>query len=261
MKLYIKVDWQGKEPAVMPFDIEVAGEEDLMARLMRESQAFYEVRLLRYLARRGPCGGVYVDAGASIGNHAVFFGAFLAEFVVAIEPSPELARLLRRNLAANGITKASVVECAVGATPGWGRLWLPQRHNVGSTRVLQAEPGADSASDGVVEISTVDRVIDSLTPRLGYEPVSLLKIDVEGMECDVLMGAANVLRYFRPQLVVELKDSESFAAVTTWLADHGYCAVAWFGPETSRTYYFINPAEHRLRMLPCELHTQPRKQV
>jgi FkbM family methyltransferase len=135
---------------------------------------------------------VFVDVGANIGTHAVFFGKFLADHVVAVEPHPDLARILERNLRTNGIRGYSLVRCALGEAPGTGRLLLPagQENNLGGTRVTGLHEPASAAAGALAPIGTLDDTLASLDPAIARLPVRLVKVDVEGMEMAVLRGRA-----------------------------------------------------------------------
>jgi FkbM family methyltransferase len=225
-------------------DLEVTDPADLIAREMRGAGTFFEAELLEHLGMHGPEGGVYVDVGANVGNHAVFFGKFLADHVVAVEPHPVLVPILARNLRVNGIRHASVVSCAAGAGVGTGQLSLAAEtpDNIGHTQVTTVTEGAAT----VVPIMPLDGLLDSLARRLGDRRVTCVKVDVEGMELSVLEGAARVLKEHRPQLVVELASEESRRSVRRFLGHLGY------GDTGQRfcwapTYHFIDPQVHRLR--------------
>jgi FkbM family methyltransferase len=255
MRFDYLVDWQGEDvpPRVVSFDLEGFDDRDRSTKMLEHHRTFYEADLLRHLGRCGPCGGVYLDVGAYIGNHAVFFGTFLADFVVAIEPMPRAARVLARNLAANGVPEYAVVNRAVGAAPGHGRLWRPAEFPrwAAATQVITSVAGEEGADRGeVVPITTVDRVLADLAPRLGDRPVTLMKVDVEGMECDVLIGAAELMRRHRPQLVVELRDEDAYERFTAMIAAYGYRRIGRFC--ATPTYHFIIPSIHQLRTTPCD---------
>jgi FkbM family methyltransferase len=255
MKFDFLVDWQGNDaPArVVPIDLEGFDDKDRSTKMLEQRGTFYEDDLLRHLGRRGPCGGVYLDVGANIGNHAVFFGTFLADFVVAIEPIPHAARVLERNLAANDIAGYAVVNHAVGAAPGHGRLVRPAEFArwAGATQVIETVVDDATADDGeIVSITTIDRVLADLAPRLGDRPVTFMKIDVEGMECQVLAGATELMRRHRPQLAVELVDDDAYGRFTELLAGFGYRRAGRFC--WTPTYHFVIPGLHQLRDAPCD---------
>src|SRR5512144_1939846 len=99
-------------------ELETFAPDDLIGQEIRETGTFFEIELLEHLAIHGPRGGVFVDVGANIGNHAVFFGKFLAERVVCVEPHPDLVPLLTRNLEMNAVTAVRVLPYAAGRAAG-----------------------------------------------------------------------------------------------------------------------------------------------
>jgi FkbM family methyltransferase len=240
--------WHADEARRGPLDIDLAvvDAEDIVARDIREAGAFYEVELLEHLGTRGPLGGVYIDVGANVGNHAVFFGRFLADHVVAVEPHPALVRILERNLEANGVREYSLLACAVGAQPGLAGLWQPPAPGINHPRTQVRELAAPGRGELLVPVVPLDDLLDRLAPRLAGRPVTCMKIDVEGMELAVLRGARRLLDTHRPQLVVELVGEEARRDVGEFLGALGY-------RHTGRrfcwapTYHFIDPGRHRLR--------------
>src|SRR5438552_3350090 len=117
-------------------DIEGFSPEDAIPDVIRFTRTFYENDLLQFIGACTPPGGVYLDVGANVGNHTVFFGKFLADHVIAVEPHPSLVPFLKRNLMVNGISNSTVIQCAVSDGPGIGRMILPERHkqNIGGSR-------------------------------------------------------------------------------------------------------------------------------
>ena len=151
-------------------------------------------RRLRRLYRRFVSPGDLVfDLGAHVGNRTRAFRALDCR-VVALEPQPDCARVLRALFGgADGVT---VVESAVGATGGRVRLTINERHPTLTTAAdgwreeRQRDPRfADVRWDHAVtvESTTLERLID----RFG-EP-AFVKIDVEGAEPDVLAGLGRPL--------------------------------------------------------------------
>ncbi len=237
--------WHTDESRQHPvtIDLEVFDPADLIAREISAASTFFELELLEHLGIHGPLGGVWVDVGANIGNHSVFFGKFLAEHVVAIEPHPALVPILARNLRVNDIPHASLMACAAGAHVGIGQLCPPEGavKNVGHTRVTAPTGEALSA----VPIIPLDDLIERVGFRHGQQ-VTCVKIDVEGMELAVLQGAMTLLQDHRPQLVVELASEESRRSVGELLSRFGYREIGerfcW-----APTFHFIDPRVHQLR--------------
>jgi len=113
---------------------------------------------------------IIVDAGANIGAASLRFAAdFPDARLVAVEPDPENAAVLRQNLA--GRPNCVVLEAAIGAERGFVAL-----HNQGQSWAVRTE----RASAGV-PIVTVE---DAFEASGGHTPF-IVKIDIEGFEKDL----------------------------------------------------------------------------
>jgi FkbM family methyltransferase len=121
-------------------------------------------------------GDTFVDVGANVGLYAVAAGRRVRRGqVIAFEPDPGNATLLRRNIALNRVDDAvEVRQLALGAERGELRF-----------RSEQQRSGVDPNGAVLVPVSTLD---SEVTVR-----VDVLKIDVEGFEGEVIAGAVGVL--------------------------------------------------------------------
>ncbi|RLI13802.1 hypothetical protein DRO33_00570 [Candidatus Bathyarchaeota archaeon] len=142
-------------------------------------------------------GDIVIDAGAHVGLFTLkCLRIHKACLVVAVEPHPLNAKLLRSNMVLNGLEgKVAVVEAALGSEEGKGRLYLAR---VAGRHSLVQRHGGRSIP---VEVIT----IDGLVRGLGLERVDFIKVDVEGAELDVLRAAGGTLSRFRPTLVIEAR--------------------------------------------------------
>jgi FkbM family methyltransferase len=132
--------------------------------------------------------GIFVDVGANLGWHAIHAAQHKAvETVVAFEPDAFNAWLLDRNLSFNGIGNVVVNACAVGARRGFIRLYRYKSSNCGRHSVL-ADYGYGSR---LVPITELDTALDTL--GMADRPVLIVKIDVEGYEPEVVLGATQTL--------------------------------------------------------------------
>lgn len=166
----------------------------------------YEHLLLRWSSRlvRGDAKRI-LDIGANIGNHTVYWGLRLRVKIEAFEPTAGTAAVLRRNIARNGLDEvATVHEYALGASDGKALLLEMSDTNTGMNRVLPNP-------DGLLLIRQAD--------SLGFQDVTLMKIDVEGMELPVIRGALRTIERCRPLILVETSD---ISAVASLLAPLGY---------------------------------------
>lgn len=138
-------------------------------------------------------GTVVIDVGAFIGDHTI---AYLKQtgpdgMVVAYEPHPVSFECLSRNC-----PQAVNIQSAVGQAVG--KTFLnPEEGNVGASW---------TSPEGSLEVNmtTLDHDLSHLLTPLGRHPVSFIKIDVEGREIEVLIGATNIISQYHPAILFEL---------------------------------------------------------
>jgi FkbM family methyltransferase len=183
-----------------------------------------ELPVQEALARVLHRGGAFYDIGANVG-YLTIIGARLVGSegdVYAFEPVPANASALRRNLALNGLARAYVVEQAVSDDAG--RQTLVLAHDSGGAALSIADRPPDATGAIEVDVTTVDRFVG----QAGVRPPSVVKIDVEGAEINVLRGMAATLERHRPAVLVEVdgptdaRADEKARACTAFLESRGY---------------------------------------
>jgi FkbM family methyltransferase len=124
-----------------------------------------------------------VDIGANIGAFSVFVGD-RAKHLVAVEPDPACEKLLRYNLQQNGFeAKTTVVPAAVGSRGGRATL-LCSRSQAACNSLKGASPVAPPLDASTVDVEVLP--LESIFERGGVARCSLLKLDCEGSEYDIL---------------------------------------------------------------------------
>lgn len=156
-------------------------------------------------------GHTFVDVGANIGLYSVAAAQAVGPtgHVVAVEPTPRTAAVLRQNIQLNGLLEShdiTVHECAVGAETGSASLAL-HASDSGHNSLF-----ADSDTTGAVVVDVVP--LDDLVPAGAR--VDIVKIDVEGAELAVLEGMRRIAEE-NPSVVVfaELADEHLRRAGTS----------------------------------------------
>jgi FkbM family methyltransferase len=171
--------------------------DEVIGRRILESGGFEvaEIQALGGLAEAGTC---VFDVGANVGLLTVPLGRAVGPqgIVVAVEPLPENVARLRRNADRNGLANVRTIEAAAAAEDGQMVFNLAQDPAFGS---LGALTKATKIGDLVVSV----RSLDSIWRELGEPRVSLLKIDVEGGEFDVVRGAEAIIARHAPCLLFE----------------------------------------------------------
>jgi FkbM family methyltransferase len=186
--------------------------------------AHNEIELLLGLIDSGCC--VY-DVGAFVGSHAIAFAERVGPLgkVFAFEPNKSSFRLLAMNTCTERRASVRSFNLAIGASNGFVKSMTPDKSNIGLSVLQEAADEFDP--DGVFMKS-----LDSLD--LDSDP-SLIKIDVEGMELDVLEGAAHIIERSRPIVYAEVNTVAKALALLSWSQNNNYtslgCSSLAFNPN------------------------------
>lgn len=151
---------------------------------------------------------VAVDIGAHIGTFALPLAA-VAGKVIAFEPSPEASAFLARNAAENNVS-LQLINKALGSKKGSGTIMMRNASNAGANTLVEG---------GDIPVTTLDDEIMH---------ADFIKMDVEGMELDVLKGGARLIERARPVVLFEVNLSQLRAhnasprALEQFFTERGY---------------------------------------
>jgi FkbM family methyltransferase len=168
-------------------------------------------------------GDVVYDVGAHIGTYTVLALQKSAPSgrVVAYEPVDLTRDFLKRHLQWNcGGDRVVVRPVCCGSQTGQASLYFREGEMSGDSGLVPV----NGAKSTVVPV----RTLDSEVKELGLVP-TIIKIDVEGWELEVLKGAENILARYRPLLFLSLHPEAlarlhtSSDVVQAWLEERGYC--------------------------------------
>jgi FkbM family methyltransferase len=152
---------------------------------------------LQLLPRLCPGDETAIDVGANHGDYsAILVG--LARDVIAVEPNPDVVRVLEARLGDEIRRKRlQLVRGAFGSEAGTARLFIP-------------DAGSALGSLDAPPIATGGKAIEVLVRRLDDlargRRVGFIKIDVEGYEAAVLRGGMAVISESRPTLLIEIEE-------------------------------------------------------
>jgi FkbM family methyltransferase len=198
------------------------------------SEVSFVVELLA-LRRRYFGDGVFaIDGGANIGVHSIEWARRMYGWgnVLSFEAQEIVYYALAGNLAINNCLNARAKLTALGESVG--RIIIPQPDyyspgSFGSLELRELENtlsvGQEVSYDPKKGVAVPMISIDSLE----LERVDFIKIDVEGMEMDVLKGATETLKRCAPVLLVETLKSDA-KTIRAFLASVGYA-----------DFYTVNP--------------------
>lgn len=185
---------------------------------------FYESDTLPTMERFLRPGGVFLDVGSNVGNHAIYAKMFGEQKeVIAIEPNPEAIQLLRLNAILNrvdinfdhlGVGLSDAAKAAIAIVP---------HNNLGGARM-------EAREDGGLRLVRGDDICAG-------RHIDFIKIDVEGLEPAVLRGLSRTIGDCRPAIFLEI-DNNNRDAIGEWIQANGY-EVAHAFPRYPRTQNVI----------------------
>lgn len=163
-------------------------------------------------------GTTAVDIGANVGLYALELSKAVGDqgSVIAIEPWPDNVRQLTQTIARNVIPNIHVLPCAVGSKPS-----VVEMYGGRDPAYVTSVPTNGRSTYPVVQRVT-QRTLDELWVDAGKPTVSVVKIDVEGAELEVLKGARTVLTSCHPTLLCEANSKEKLRLLTAYLTGLGY---------------------------------------
>ncbi len=152
-------------------------------------------RLMRFYSQFIQAGDICFDIGAHFGNRLKAWLDMGAERVVGLEPHPVLYRELRDEFGLNN--RVNLLPYAAGAAPGKAQFHISHMRPTSSTmageewrELMQKHAASDLSWDETIEVELV--TLDELI-RIYGQP-SFIKIDVEGMEHEVLYGLSRPVK-------------------------------------------------------------------
>jgi FkbM family methyltransferase len=181
---------------------------------------FVEMAFLLHVLRPGD---LFLDVGANVGSYTVLASKVCGARTIAFEPDPDAARALRRNIGANRIGDlAEICEVALG---NWtGDAWFTSGFDTMNHVALPEDKGKRR-----VPMRRLDDLVDAAP--------TLIKLDTEGAEEDILAGASRILGV--PSLIAVQAELCSDKVVET-LTSFGFTTV------------FYDPFERRLSSSPFD---------
>ena len=182
----------------------------------------YAMDELNFLAQLLNNDSVVIDAGANIGTHTVWFSQHAAH-VFAFEPQRIAFQTLNANVALNNCLNVHTFNAAVGDKAGHILVPVRDQHKPNN---FGGVPLAGTTEGERTPLMQLD--------DLRLSRCDLIKADVEGMEAELLVGAARTIATFRPILYMEA-DGEQASEAIQMLFDLGYDCY-WHIPNLFSTH-------------------------
>ena len=181
-------------------------------------------------------GVVALDVGANIGVFTVVWARHMTGWghVVAVEPQARIYYALCGNIAINNCWNAQAIHAAISDGYGWFEFAEPDYRRQGAFGAFELKtsyvPGQEADPGRLARVESIP--IDQMgLPRLDF-----LKIDIEGMECEALRGAAETIRKYKPVISIEVMRDDN-REIEPLLREFGYTPPSC--PERARRQLIV----------------------
>ncbi len=213
------------------------GEDDNLLGAMRHG-SFDEPRSLAYwlfLVESAPPNAMVLDVGAYTGLFSLLTARARRDVLsIAFEPSSVTFGRLVYNIQLNGFNPR-IVPCHLAAWKQEEILTLPHRYGffslcsgekitqtqaVDHTETVKAVP-----LDSILQPARPDYLNAPQLAAIAERPVAAVKIDVEGVEPEVLEGARHLIAAYRPAFICETLDAAAQERLTAFFTSVGYAVI------------------------------------
>lgn len=178
-----------------------------------KSAAFYryeeelKAELLQYLKR----GGVFFDVGGNIGLISFFVKKFYPDSpIVIFEPGHIAGKCLKKTIEVNNVENITLVTKGVSDKSGVAEFFIDPKSTGGSSLVRKH---VDKAKNNIERIELIS--LDDYVTETNVIP-SLVKVDVEGAENLVILGARDLIKNHSPNFIIECECIKLLENLAQW---------------------------------------------
>jgi FkbM family methyltransferase len=138
-----------------------------------------------------------IDIGAQSGSFTLMSKFLPKTNWYSFEPDPLNFKLLKDNVEGNDIKNVNIYNKAIGKNIGESFLNICINHRGLNTMGNDLKRFSINDCDKIeIEVDTLDNIFENTR-------VDLIKIDTEGSEYDILLGAKNILKKYKPKILLE----------------------------------------------------------
>ena len=144
---------------------------------------------------------VCIDLGSNIGYYAVIESNMIGKSgkIFAIEPSPINFPILKLNLENQKKNNFSVYNIAIGDKNEDMEFIISSKSNWSKIRMNNEKINPE---DKIIKIPV--KTLDSFVQENDIKKIDILRMDVEGFEYNIILGANKILEKFKPKIFVEI---------------------------------------------------------
>lgn len=184
--------------------------------------ANYEGDSFEFIKRHVKSKGVCIDIGAHFGIYTLILSKYFNCRVYSYEPTPYTASILLKNIEYNHVAeKVTVFQKAVSAKNGQATFLVQDTAGSVANSLVNYWHSDENKKQVTVDVVSIDSAFENIE----YD---FLKIDAEGAEYDVLLGATQTVRKYQPIIMLGLHpkaikaNGHSLKLIWDWIVAEGY---------------------------------------
>lgn len=186
---------------------------DWIQKTIVNSGNFYEINYLKSVDKYLNKDSIILDIGANIGNHTLYWSKITnAKKIYSFEPVDITFSILKKNIEINKLENKVVLNniglCDKDIKANAEKYDI---NNIGETPLKEE-------SDGSFTLTTLDNYIKN---NFKEEKIDFIKIDTEGFEYKILLGARETIKKYKPMICTEIF-SDKFNDTNDLLEKYGY---------------------------------------
>lgn len=182
----------------------------------------YEKASFEYIRKYIPYGSICIDIGAHFGLFSIILAKYYNCSVYAFEPTPYSASIFGKNIIYNKLEdKIKVSECAISSTVGVVDFMIQRTDGSVANSLINYWHSDEEKNRIKVEVDTIDN-------RFLEKKYDFLKIDAEGVEYNVLVGATKSIQKYSPKILLALHpnaikaNGHNLGLIWDWIVQEGY---------------------------------------
>lgn len=149
---------------------------------------------------------IIYDIGSHIGILTIFF-AKSAKFVVAFEPNPETFIKLIKNVHLNSIENVKILNLGIGNKKDKSIIVM-RKYNPGSGSMDKEIQNKITSETGTKNVEVNIDTLDNCFKEYNLPKPDFIKIDIEGLEYDALIGMNEIIKNWKPSLYIEIHGAD-----------------------------------------------------
>jgi len=174
---------------------------DLIQNIQLSTYSFFEQDILQGIDNYLDKNSVILDLGANVGNHTVYWGKITkVKRIYSFEPVKATFKILSKNIEINNLTdRVNIYNIGLGDKDSKGSI--KGLYNVNASTIADSigSLSINESIDGDIDI----KKLDTYNEIIEEEKIDFVKIDVEGYEKKLLLGAVGFFKKHKPAIFIE----------------------------------------------------------